>query len=246
MEPLSPHPQRIRRLADRRIAVVTGANRGIGFEVVGELARDGFTVVLGARDAVKGEHALENLTSGAGQILVYPLDVADDASVTRAAERIHAELGHIDVLINNAGVDYDTDARAMDADLDRVHRDFEVNLFGAWRATQKFATLMLNGGRVVNVSSGAGSFAETGDSGATPAYSVTKAALNMLTVKLAADLSDRGVLVNAVCPGWVATDMGGRGGRSVHAGAASVLWAVRLAADGPTGCFFRDGERIPW
>lgn len=233
-------------MVNQRVAVVSGANRGIGFELVGELAQRGWTVVLGARDPAKGEQAARRLPSESGRILVYSLDVASDASVEHAADRTRAELGHVDVLINNAGLDYDLDTKAIDADLDRVHRDIEVNLFGAWRTTKSLAPLMPRGARVVNVSSGAGSFVETAGSGATPAYAVTKAALNMLTVKLAADLRERGVLVNAVCPGWVATDMGGGGGRSVQEGAASVLWAVDLPDDGPSGGFFRDGQPVPW
>lgn len=233
-------------MADRRIALVTGANRGIGLQVAGDLAQRGLTVILGARDIAKGEQAVQQLAVPAGRVRVCALDVADDGSVRQAAEHILREMGHVDVLINNAGVDYDVDAHAIDADLDRVHRDIEVNLFGAWRTTMYVAPLMRRGGRVVNVSSGAGSFAETAGSGATPAYSIGKAALNMLTVKLAADLRPRGILVDAVCPGWVATDMGGRGGRSVRDGAASVLWAVDLPDDGPSGGFFRDGEPVPW
>jgi NAD(P)-dependent dehydrogenase (short-subunit alcohol dehydrogenase family) len=150
------------------------------------------------------------------------------------------------VLVNNAAVHYDSGQRAADADLGVVTEAIEVNLLGAWRATRALLPLMAAGGRIVNVSSGAGSFGETNGSSGTPAYSVTKAALDMLTVKLAAELDDRQIKVNAVCPGWVATDMGGPGGRPVHDGAAGVVWAATLPDDGPTGGFFRDGHRIPW
>lgn len=232
--------------ADQTIAVVTGGNRGIGLELVRQLAGRGWTVVLGARDPDRGNHAAERLRPLPGRVLACPLDVADQASVTAAARRVRDDLGHVDVLINNAAVDYDTDQRALDADLLRVRQDLETNLLGPWRTIHAFAPLLPRGSRVVNVSSGAGSFQETAGSGGAPAYSITKAALNMLTVKLAAELRGRGVLVNAVCPGWVATDMGGAGGRSVDRGAASVLWAVDLPDDGPTGGFFRDGRAIPW
>ncbi|VAZ66447.1 MULTISPECIES: SDR family NAD(P)-dependent oxidoreductase [Mycobacterium] len=222
-------------MADHRVAVITGANRGIDLQLASELARRGCTVVLGARDTAKGNDAARRLAGPPGRVLVCALDVADDASVRRAAEHLRAEVGHIDVVINNAGVDYDDDNHAVDVDMARAHRDIEVNLFGAWRITQALAPLLRSGARVVNVSSGAASFTETAGSGATPIYSVTKAALNMLTVKLAADLRNRNVLVNAVCPGWVATDMGGGGGRSVQDGAAGVVWAVDFARRRPLG-----------
>jgi NAD(P)-dependent dehydrogenase (short-subunit alcohol dehydrogenase family) len=125
-----------------------------------------------------------------------------------------------------------------------VREALEVNLLGAWRCVEALLPLMRTGGRIVNVSSGAGSLA--GMRAGTPAYGVSKAALNAFTLKLAAELRGSGILVNAVCPGWVATDMGGAGGRPVQEGAASVLWAVDLPDDGPTGGFFRDGLPISW
>jgi NAD(P)-dependent dehydrogenase (short-subunit alcohol dehydrogenase family) len=159
---------------------------------------------------------------------------------------LRADRAEVDVLVNNAGVHYDTWQDAVDVDLGVAEEALAVNVLGAWRTTAALAGLMRRGARVVNVSSGAGSFGETAGGGGVPAYSVSKAALDMLTVKLAADLRPRGVLVNAVCPGWVATDMGGRGGRPVAAGAASVLHAVDLPPDGPSGTFTRDGRPVPW
>ncbi|MGY1616793.1 SDR family NAD(P)-dependent oxidoreductase [Geodermatophilus sp. SYSU D00691] len=225
------------------MAVVTGANRGIGREVVRRLAARGVTTVLGARDPGRGEEAARGMT---GPVVVRPLEVTDPDSVEALAEWVRAEHGGLDVLVNNAGVDYDTWQSAVEADLTVVADALAVNTVGAWRTTVALGPLLRRGGRVVNVSSGAGSFGETDGAGGVPAYSVSKAALNMLTVKLAADLRPRGVLVNAVCPGWVATDMGGRGGRPVAEGAAGVLFAVDLPDDGPTGGFFRDGRPIPW
>jgi NAD(P)-dependent dehydrogenase (short-subunit alcohol dehydrogenase family) len=159
---------------------------------------------------------------------------------------VQAELGRCDALANNAAIDYDTDARATTADLARVHRALETNLFGAWRTALAFLPLLRRSPhpRLVNVSSGGGSIASMG--AGTPAYSVSKAALNALTRILAAELRADRVLVNAVCPGWVATDMGGAGGRPVEDGAASVVWAVLLGDDGPTGGFFRDGRPVDW
>ncbi|HYO35267.1 MAG TPA: SDR family NAD(P)-dependent oxidoreductase [Geodermatophilus sp.] len=224
------------------VAVVTGANRGIGREVVRVLAARGVTTVLGSRDEARGREAARGMT---GPVVVRRLDVADPASVGAFADWLRDELGGLDVLVNNAGVHYDTWQTAAEADLPVVEEALAVNVVGAWRMAVAMVPLLRPGGRLVNVSSGAGSFGETAGAGGAPAYSVSKAALDMLTVKLAADLRRR-VLVNAVCPGWVATDMGGAGGRPVADGAASVLYAVDLPDDGPSGTFTRDGRPVPW
>ena len=172
--------------------------------------------------------------------------MADQGSVEVLADRISTGYGRLDVLINNAAISYDTWATAATADLAAVHGAFETNLFGAWRVSQACITLLRASPhpRIVNVSSEAGSISEM--TGGTPAYSVSKAALNALTRLLAGELRPAGILVNAVCPGWVATDMGGPGGRPVAEGAASVLWAATLPDTGPTGGFFRDGQPVPW
>jgi len=219
---------------------VTGANRGIGLEVCRQLARQGYTVLLGARDAGRGGRASRQL--GGGPISPIVLDVADDESVRAAA----AGVARLDVLVNNAAILYDTWQRGVDADLEQVHEAFETNLFGAWRVTQAVLPLLRASpaGRIVNVSSGAGALNAMG--GGTPAYRTSKAALNALTRILAAELRGEGILVNAVCPGWVATDMGGAGGRPVADGAAGIVWAATLPDDGPTGGFFRDDRPIPW
>jgi NAD(P)-dependent dehydrogenase (short-subunit alcohol dehydrogenase family) len=228
------------------IAVVTGANRGIGLELVRQLAQRGFTTVLGSRDADKGRAAAEGLAADGIQVEPRRLDVDDDDSVRELAAELEAEHGRLDVLVNNAAILYDTWQRGVDADLDLVHQALETNLFGAWRTTQACLPLLRRSthGRIVNVSSGSGSLSGMG--AGTPAYSVSKAALNALTRILAAELRRDGILVNSVCPGWVATDMGGPGGRPVAEGAASVVWAVTLPDDGPTGGFFRDGRPVPW
>jgi NAD(P)-dependent dehydrogenase (short-subunit alcohol dehydrogenase family) len=227
-----------------RVALVTGANRGIGREVARGLAQRGFVTVAGARDRAKGEATARELGDG---VVARQLDVADPESVAAAAAWVRDELGRLDVLVNNAAILYDTWQRAADADLDVVHEALETNLFGAWRLCQACLGLMRDtdgSRRIVNVSSGAGSL--TGMGGGAPAYRISKVSLNALTRMLAAELRDTGILVNAVCPGWVATDMGGAGGRPVTEGAASVLWAVDLPDDGPTGGFFRDGQPVPW
>jgi NAD(P)-dependent dehydrogenase (short-subunit alcohol dehydrogenase family) len=222
-----------------RVALVTGANRGIGLEVCRQLAERGYVVVLGSRELEKGEQAARELR---GDVRAIQLDVADPASVRAAA----AALDRLDAVVNNAAILYDTWQRGVDADLDEVREAFETNVLGAWRVVQ--ATLPLlrrsRAGRIVNVSSGAGALTDMG--GGTPAYRTSKAALNALTRVLAAELRGDRILVNAVCPGWVATDMGGAGGRPVRDGAAGIVWAVELPDDGPTSGFFRDGHPIDW
>jgi NAD(P)-dependent dehydrogenase (short-subunit alcohol dehydrogenase family) len=229
------------------IALVTGANRGIGLEVVRQLSQRGFTAVLGSRDLEKGRAAADALAAdGVHGVEARQLDVDDGDDVRAVARDLDGEFGRLDVLVNNAAILYDTWQRGADADLDVVHQALETNLFGAWRTTQACLPLLRRSvhGRVVNVSSGSGSLSGMG--AGTPAYSVSKAALNALTRILAAELRRDGILVNSVCPGWVATDMGGPGGRPVEQGAASVMWAVLLADDGPTGGFFRDGRPVDW
>ena len=224
------------------LALVTGANRGIGLEVCRQLAQAGMRVLLGARDQAKGGAAAGMLAHEGYDVRPVVLDVTDTTSITS----LPGQLGVVDVLVNNAGIDYDTDQTALSADLARVRRTFETNLFGAWSMAQAVAPGMRQRGwgRIVNVSSGAGSLADMGRG--PPGYSASKVALNALTRLLASELAGTGVLVNSVCPGWVATDMGGRGGRPVRDGAASVVWAALLPDDGPTGGFFRDGKPVAW
>ncbi|MFB9206912.1 SDR family oxidoreductase [Nonomuraea spiralis] len=226
-----------------RICVVTGANRGIGLEVVRQLAAAGDTVVLTARDEDKAAKAAAGI---GGDVLARRLDVADERSAAELARELEESHGRVDVLVNNAAIHYDTWQRAGDADLGVVSEALETNLLGAWRVTLALLPLLRRGahGRIVNVSSELGSLASM--EGGTPAYAVSKTALNALTRMLAAELRGDGILVNAVCPGWVATDMGGPGGRPVAEGARSVLWAADLPDSGPTGGFFRDGQPLPW
>jgi NAD(P)-dependent dehydrogenase (short-subunit alcohol dehydrogenase family) len=196
-------------------------------------------VVLGARDRAKGERAARELD---GDVLVRALDVTDGAAIARLA----AELERVDILVNNAAILYDTRNRAESVELDVVRTAMETNLYGAWAMSQALLPQLRRSrhGRIVNVSSGAGSLATMG--GGTPAYQVSKAALNAFTRTLAGELRHDGILVNAVCPGWVATDMGGGAGRAPAAGAAGIVWAALLPDDGPTGGFFRDGRPVAW
>lgn len=226
-----------------KVALVTGGNRGIGLETGRQLAALGFTVLLGTRDLAKGEAAARQL---GGKVEAIALDVAAPDAAALAAADIERRFGRLDVLVNNAAIHYDPRARALKPDWTVIREAFETNVFGAWRIAAACAPLLSASGhgRLVNVSSEGGSLASMG-AGA-PAYSTTKATLNALTCILAAELRGAGVLVNAICPGWVATDMGGPGGRPVAQGAAGIVWAATLPDDGPTGGFFRDGKRLPW
>jgi NAD(P)-dependent dehydrogenase (short-subunit alcohol dehydrogenase family) len=214
------------------VALVTGANRGLGLEVARQLAARGYDVLAGAREP----------GSVPGGLRSVRLDVTDEESIAAVRSSVDA----LDVLVNNAAIHYDTWQGSLNADLGVVREALETNTLGPWRMAIAFADLLRASphGRLVNVSSGGGAL--TGMRDGSPAYSVSKAALNALTLMLADALARDGVLVNAVCPGWVATDMGGPGGRPVADGAAGIVWAAMLPDDGPTGDFFRDGRPVPW
>ena len=203
---------------------------------------------MASGDLAKGEAAARAIgESRPGRAVAARLDVTDAAGVERAVEEIDRRFGALDILVNNAAIHYDTWQTAVAADVEGVVREaFETNLLGAWRMIRACVPLMQrNGyGRIVNVSSGAGAIASMG--AGTPAYSTSKAALNALARILADELRGSNILVNAVCPGWVATEMGGAGGRPVAEGAAGIVWAATLPDGGPTGGFFRDEKPIDW
>jgi len=229
------------------VAVVTGASRGIGFEVCRQLAALGYAVVLGSRDLRQAELAAKDLDADGERITPAHIEVDNSVNIEQLAEWIRDRYGRVDAIVNNAATSPDQWALAGTTDLSPVAEALDVNLFGAWRLIQALLPLLRSSPRprVVNVSSESGSIALM--SGGRPAYSVSKAALNALTKMLAGELYRDGVLVNAVCPGLVSTD-GSRisGGRSAAQGAASVVWAVTLPNGGPTGTFTRDGRELPW
>jgi NAD(P)-dependent dehydrogenase (short-subunit alcohol dehydrogenase family) len=231
---------------DKKIALVTGANRGIGFETCRQLGQLGFTVLLSARDSRKGEVATKQLIDNGLEVIFYQLDLSNKSHIQHRAKLIKQQFGHLDVLVNNAAILYDTWQSTINADLDVVNEALMTNLYGPWLLCQALIPMMKrNGyGRIVNVSSGAGSLHYM--EGGTPAYSISKVALNALTRKLAAELKGAGILVNSVDPGWVATDMGGHGGRPVEEGAKGIVWAATLPDNGPSGGFFYDGKPEPW
>lgn len=221
-----------------RKVLVTGGNRGIGRAVCEQLAAQGYAVVVAARQLTAAQAVAATLPNAQA----VHLDIADAQSVVQAVTQV----GAIDVLINNGAILPDEGRDLLTIEFATIEEEININLLGAWRLCQAFVPSMVQRGwgRVVNVSSSAGSFGD-GFWPAAPVYSVSKAGLNALTVLLAQEVQRRGVLVNAVCPGWTDTEMG-KGGRPVTAGAQSVVWAATLPDDGPTGGFFRDGKSIPW
>ena len=230
----------------KKIALVTGANRGLGFETCKQLSQLGVTVLLTSRDPTKGEVAAKQLIDKGLDVIFYQLDVSDRSNIKDIFTKIENQFGRLDILINNAAILYDKDQSTMNADLELVNKALTTNLFGPWLLCQAFVPLMeKNGyGRIVNVSSGAASMHYM--EGGTPAYGISKVALNALTRKLASELGRKNVLVNSVDPGWVATDMGGHGGRPIEDGCRGIVWAATLPNNGPSGGFFHDGEPELW
>ena len=223
--------------------LVTGANRGLGREVAVQLGALGHHVMLGVRDVGAGREVADQIGGAGGSVEVLQLDLSDTASIDAAVAAVSSGPG-LDVLVNNAAITYDTWQSASEPDFEVVRTALETNLFGTWRLTAALIPVLTQSavGRIVNVSSGAGAINEMG--GHLPAYRISKVSMNALTLMWASEQPR--LLVNAVCPGWVATDMGGSGGRPVSDGAAGIVWAATLPADGPTGGFFRDGQRIEW
>jgi NAD(P)-dependent dehydrogenase (short-subunit alcohol dehydrogenase family) len=230
-----------------QVALVTGANRGIGKEVARQLAGRGYEVLVTARDGAKADAAANEVReSTRGAVRALPLDVSDPASIQAAAERVQADVGRLDVLVNNAGVGTDFGVSGTAPDFDAVQRALDTNFFGAYRLTIALLGLLRRSehARIVNVSSGMGGVAEMG--GWSPGYRVSKAAMNAMTRILSTELRDEGILVNSACPGFVNTDMGGPMGakKPVEDGAKGVVWLATLPDDGPTGGFFRDGQPV--
>ena len=237
-----------------KVAVVTGGNRGIGFEICRQLGQLGITVILACRDEVKGIGACNKLQKEELPVIVHQLDVTHAASIMALRKFIDDEFGHCDILVNNAGILIDEKETKhkefpsiLNTDIQTIRQTMETNLYGAVMMCQSMVPLMKknNYGRIVNMSSGMGQLSDM--NGGYPGYRISKTSLNVVTRILNDELSDENILVNSMCPGWVKTDMGGSGAtRPVEEGADTAVWLATLPDSGPRGKFFRDRKEIPW
>jgi NAD(P)-dependent dehydrogenase (short-subunit alcohol dehydrogenase family) len=239
----------------KRIALVTGANKGIGFEVARQLAASGCTVLLGARNQVLGEGATATLQQEGFDVRYLSIDLDDPATIAAATGKIEADFGQLDILVNNAAIAAQGDGLPSSVSLDAIERDFRVNFLGSVAVTQAMLPLLrkASSARIVNVSSGLGSMTKSGDpawthvAGKFLGYAASKAALNMLTVQLAWELRDTSIKVNSVDPGYTATDLNQhRGTQSIPEGAAEIIRLALLADDSPTGTFSNAQGIVPW
>ncbi len=232
----------------QRVAIVTGASRGIGLEISRQLAQRGIVVVLTARSAVKAATACQKLKDEGLTVAYHPCDVTDATAVRILRDFVKKNYGAADILVNNAGVMLDPKGSgASDMSPDVLHNTMATNLYGPAMLCRALAPLMKEKGygRIVNISSGLGQLSESGRS--TPAYRISKAALNSFTRTLAAELADTNILVNSMCPGWVKSDMGGPNApRTLEQGAETAVWLATIGDDGPRGGFFRDKQPIAW
>ena len=237
----------------KKIALVTGANKGIGFEVAHQLAASGCAVLLGARNPVLGEQATAKLKSQ--DVRYLAIDLEDSATIATAAKVIDADFGHLDILVNNAGVAVPGDGLPSTSSLDAIERTFRVNFLGSVAVAQAMLPLLRKApsARIVNVSSGLGSLTKSSDPAWTHVaakylgYAASKAALNMLTVQLAYELRDTSIKVHSVDPGYTATDLNQhRGTQTIPEGAAEVIRMALLPDNGPTGVFSSRQGIVPW
>jgi NAD(P)-dependent dehydrogenase (short-subunit alcohol dehydrogenase family) len=231
----------------KRIAIVSGANRGIGFETCRQLSQLGFLTILTSRDEIKGKAAVELLLQEGGDLIYHQLDVADLNSITRLASYLKENFDRCDILINNAGVFLDRGKSVFDLPLEILQETLEINFIGALNMCRAFVPFMRvhQYGRIVNVSSGMGSIANM--AGYSAAYKLSKLVINAMTRIMADEIKEINIKVNTMAPGWVRTDMGGPNApRSLAQGADTIIWLATLPDDGPTGGFFEDRKPIVW
>ncbi len=241
--------------SQQRVALVTGANRGIGFAIAEQLARAGLKVIIGARNEKNGREAQKQLVTQGLDVHFTLLDVTDRTSITAAIGRVDDTFRRLDVLVNNAGIMVDAESDILELPLTLLHNTLETNSFGPLLLSQGFAPIMSRNqyGRIVNISSSLGALTEIANPESSyaniqsPAYRLSKTMLNGITALMARELHKKNILVNAVCPGWVRTDLGGpQAPVSPEEAAKTPVWLATLPDDGPTGGFFREHQPIPW
>jgi len=239
----------------KRVALVTGANRGIGFEIARQLASKKMTVLMGARQEKNGMKAQNQLADQGLDVHFLRIDVTDPPSIEAALGRIRDEFRRLDVLVNNAGIQIDSETQLMELSVGLFQNTLETNAFGPLLLSQACVPIMKKNhyGRIVNMSSTLGSLADIANPDSvsaqvqSPAYRLSKTLLNGITVILAKELHGTNILVNSACPGWVRTGLGGdQAPLSPVQGAATPVWLATLPDDGPTGGFFREQQPIPW
>jgi len=238
----------------KRIAVVTGANKGIGLEICKQLLQNDFYVILTARTERKGQDAISLLSTISSDIEFFKLDVTRQEDVSALSQYISEKFTHCDVLINNAGIfpdprdDPDNNwPSILTADIKHIQQGIECNSYGTLRMCQALIPLMQknNYGRIVNISSGMGQLSDM--NGGCPGYRISKTAVNVITRIIADELQNTNILINSMCPGWVKTDMGGPGAtRELAEGADTAIWLSMLDDNNPGGLFYRDRQVIPW
>lgn len=233
---------------DQRVAVVTGANRGIGKEIAHQLAQKGLTVILTSRDESKGLKVVEEFQKDHLPVRVHVLDVTSSKSIQTFVDFMTREIGRCDVLVNNAGIFPDRmDSSIFNAKIETIRNAMDTNVYGPMMLCQALIPLMRkNGyGRIVNLSSGMGQLTDM--NGGCPAYRISKTSVNAVTRIFNDELLGENILINSMCPGWVKTDMGGAGAtRSVEEGADTAVWLATLPDSGPRGGFFRDRKPFAW
>lgn len=234
-------------MSPKQIALVTGANRGIGLEISSELAKRGIYVIMGSRDKSKGEAAVQKIKKHHDNVEWISLDVSDPASIEQACAAVISKFGGVDILVNNAGILIDGNDNGFGTPVETLEKTFRTNTVGPFLLCQKLIPSMVKrgGGRVINISSGLGQLSES--SGGYPSYRLSKTALNAVTRLFSVEANHPKIFVNSMCPGWVRTDMGGaNAARSIEKGAETAVWLATEPGLTMTGQFFRDKEIIDW
>ncbi|AEN88360.1 MULTISPECIES: SDR family oxidoreductase [Priestia] len=230
-----------------KVALVTGGNRGIGYELVRQLAMKGFKVILTSRNSETGHKAVQKLKDSHLDVSFLTMDINNQTSIGQAAAKVSEQYGRLDVLINNAGIYLDKNQKLVDMDPSVLEKTLETNFFGAYHVIRSFMPLMEQQayGRIINVSSEYGAMSEMSSPGV-GAYKLSKLILNGLTQLIAAERT-KDIKINAVDPGWVSSDMGGPSApRTPQQAASSILWLATIGPEGPSGGFFKDGKQINW